>query len=90
VTHTFNPSTQEAEASRSLSSRLAWPTEQILGQLGLYRQKLSKKEKRREEKRREEKRREEKRREEKRRGEGRGIGEGRRERGREDGSMDDQ
>ena len=31
VVHTFNLRTQEAEAGRSLSSRSAWPTEQVPG-----------------------------------------------------------
>jgi hypothetical protein len=42
VTHAFNPSTQEAEAGRFLSSRLAWFTEQVTG---LYRETLSQKNK---------------------------------------------
>jgi hypothetical protein len=37
VAHTFNPSTQEAEAGESLSSRPAWSSEQVPGQLGLQR-----------------------------------------------------
>ena len=32
VTHAFNPSTWEAEAGGSLSSRTAWSTEQVPGQ----------------------------------------------------------
>jgi hypothetical protein len=43
VTHTFNPSTQEAEASVYLSSRPAWSTERVPGQPGLYRETLSQK-----------------------------------------------
>ena len=35
VAHTFNPSTPEAEAGRSLSLRPAWSTEQVLGQPSL-------------------------------------------------------
>ena len=35
VMHTFNPSTQEAEARESLSSRLAWAPQQVSIQLGL-------------------------------------------------------
>ena len=41
MTHTFNPSTQEAEVGKSLSSRLAWSTERVL--LGLQRETLSQK-----------------------------------------------
>ena len=37
VAHTFNPSTGEAEAGGSLSSRPAWSTEQVPGQPGLHR-----------------------------------------------------
>jgi hypothetical protein len=37
VAHTFNPSTWEVEAGRSLSSRPAWSTERIPGQPGLHR-----------------------------------------------------
>ena len=33
MAHTFNPSTQEAEASRFLSWRPAWSTKQVLGQI---------------------------------------------------------
>jgi hypothetical protein len=36
VAHTFNPSTQEAEAGGSLSSRPAWSIEQVPGQSGLH------------------------------------------------------
>jgi hypothetical protein len=46
VTHTFNPSTQEAEASGFLSSRPACSTEWVPGQPGLYRETLSWKTKR--------------------------------------------
>ena len=35
VAHAFNPSTQEAEAGGSLSSRPAWSTEWMPGQSGL-------------------------------------------------------
>ena len=35
VVHTFSPSIREAEASISVSSRPAWSTELVLGQLGL-------------------------------------------------------
>ena len=35
VALTFNPSTQEAEAGRSLSSRPAWSAEQVPGQPGI-------------------------------------------------------
>ena len=41
VAHTFNPSTQEAEADRSLSSRPAWSTETVLGQSVLHRETIS-------------------------------------------------
>jgi hypothetical protein len=51
VVHTFNPSTQEAEAGRSLSSRPAWSTEQVSGQPGLEKPKRERKEKKRKEKR---------------------------------------
>ena len=34
VTHNFNPSTQKADADKSLSSRPAWYTEQVPGQPG--------------------------------------------------------
>ena len=37
----INPSTQEAEARGSLSSRPVWPTELVLGQPGLHRETLS-------------------------------------------------
>jgi hypothetical protein len=36
-----NPSTKEAEVGRSLSSRPAWSTEWVPGQLGLHRETLS-------------------------------------------------
>ena len=39
--HPFHPSTQEAEAGASLSSRPAWSTERIPGQPGLHRETLS-------------------------------------------------
>jgi hypothetical protein len=45
VAHAFNPSTWEAEAGRFLSSRPAWSTERVLGQLGLHREILSQKKK---------------------------------------------
>jgi hypothetical protein len=45
VLHVFNPSTQEAEAGRFLSSRPAWSTEWVPGQPGLYRKTLSQKNK---------------------------------------------
>jgi hypothetical protein len=41
VAHAFNPSTLEAEAGRSLSSRPAWSTEWVSGQPGLHRETLS-------------------------------------------------
>jgi hypothetical protein len=48
VGHTFNPSTQETEAGGSLSSRLAWSTEHILGQPELQRETLFQKKKKNE------------------------------------------
>jgi hypothetical protein len=33
VVHAFNPSTQEAQAGKSLSSRSAWSAEQVPGHL---------------------------------------------------------
>jgi len=42
VVHTFNPSAQEAEAGRSMSSGLVWSTEQVPGQPGLHRETVSK------------------------------------------------
>ena len=41
----FNPSSWEAEAGGSLSSRPAWSTEQVPGQPGLHRETLSQKKK---------------------------------------------
>jgi hypothetical protein len=41
VAHTFNPSTQKAEAGRFLSSRPVWSTKWVPGQPGLYRETLS-------------------------------------------------
>ena len=41
----FNPSTQEAEAGRFLSSRPAWSTKLVPGQPGLYKETLSPKNK---------------------------------------------
>jgi hypothetical protein len=43
VAHTFNHTTQEAEAGGSLSSRPAWYTNQAPGQPGLHRKTLSSK-----------------------------------------------
>jgi hypothetical protein len=43
VVHSFNPSTQEAEAGGFLSSRPAWSTELVPGQPGLYKETLSQK-----------------------------------------------
>jgi hypothetical protein len=40
MAHAFNSSTWKAEAGRSLSSRLAWSTEGVPGQLGLCRETL--------------------------------------------------
>jgi hypothetical protein len=39
--HAFNPSTQEAEAGRFLSSRPAWSTKLVPGQPELYKETLS-------------------------------------------------
>jgi hypothetical protein len=41
VVHPFNPSTWEAEAGRSLTSRPAWSTKWVPGQPGLHRETLS-------------------------------------------------
>jgi hypothetical protein len=41
VAHAFNPSTREAEADGSLSSRPAWSTKWVPGQPGLHRETLS-------------------------------------------------
>jgi hypothetical protein len=43
VEHTFNPSTWEAEAGRSLNLRPAWSTERIPGHPELHRETLSQK-----------------------------------------------
>jgi hypothetical protein len=45
VAHAFNPSTREAEAGGSLSSRPAWSTKWVPGQPRLYRETLSQKKK---------------------------------------------
>jgi hypothetical protein len=45
VAQAFNPSTWEAEASVFLSSRPAWSTKWVPGQLGLHRETLSQKDK---------------------------------------------
>jgi hypothetical protein len=45
VSHTFNPSTWEAEADGFLSLRPAWSTKWDPGQSGLYRETLSQKNK---------------------------------------------
>jgi hypothetical protein len=49
VVHAFNLSTGEEESGRSLSSRPAWSKDQILGQLGVHRESLSRKTKKEEE-----------------------------------------
>jgi hypothetical protein len=41
VVYIFNPSSWEVEPGGFLRSRLAWSTEQIPGQPGLYRETLS-------------------------------------------------
>jgi hypothetical protein len=41
MAHAFNPSTQEAEAGRFLSSRPAWSTQWVPRQPGLHRETLS-------------------------------------------------
>ena len=46
VVHTFNPSTQEAEAGRFLSLRPAWSTQQVPRQPELYIETLSLKKRR--------------------------------------------
>ena len=43
VAHIFNPSIQEAEAGRFLGSRPPWSTKWVLGQPGLFRETLSRK-----------------------------------------------
>jgi hypothetical protein len=43
VVHAFNPSTQEAEAGRFLSSRPTWSTKWVPGQPRLHRETLSQK-----------------------------------------------
>jgi hypothetical protein len=43
VAHAFNPSTWEAEEGGFLSLRPAWSTKWVPGQLGLYRETLSRK-----------------------------------------------
>jgi hypothetical protein len=45
VVHTFNPITWKAEAGRFLSLRPAWSTKGGPGQPGLYRESLSRKNK---------------------------------------------
>ena len=39
LVHSFNLRTQEAEAGRSLSVMLAWPTELVSDQAGLHRER---------------------------------------------------
>jgi hypothetical protein len=50
VAHTFNPSTQEAEAVGFLNLRPAWSTKWVPGQPGLYRETLSRKTKKKKKK----------------------------------------
>ena len=45
VAHAFNPSTREAEAGGFLSLRPAWSTKRVPGQPGLYRETLTRGEK---------------------------------------------
>jgi hypothetical protein len=52
VTHTFNPSTREAEAGGFLSSRPAWSTKWVPGQPGLQRNPVSRNQKRKKKKKR--------------------------------------
>jgi hypothetical protein len=60
VAHTLNPSTWEAEAGGSLSSRPAWSTEWVPGQPGLHRETLSWKNKIKKKRKKERKKRKEK------------------------------
>ena len=55
LVHTFNPSTQEAEADGSLSSRSAGSTEQVPGQPWLHRETLSPKTKKKNKKKQQKK-----------------------------------
>jgi hypothetical protein len=48
--HAFNPNTREAEAGRFLSSKPAWSTKWVPGQLGLHRETLSRKTKKKKKK----------------------------------------
>jgi hypothetical protein len=50
MVHAFNPSTREAEAGGSLSSKPAWSTKWVPGQPGLYRETLSQKTKKKKKK----------------------------------------
>ena len=54
----FNPSTRKGEPGRPLKSRLAWSTEQVLGQTGPHRETLSQKKKKKKKERKKEKKRE--------------------------------
>jgi len=60
VVYAFNLSTWEAEAGEFLSSRPAWSTKWVLGQLGIYREALSWKTKKRKKKRKKRKKKKEK------------------------------
>ena len=65
VAHTFNASTQEAEAGGLLSSRPACSTEWVPGQPELHRETLSRKKKKKRKEKKEKKRKEKKRKEKK-------------------------
>ena len=54
----FNPSTRKGEPGRPLKSRLAWSTEQVLGQTGPHRETLSQKKKKKKKKERKKERKE--------------------------------
>jgi hypothetical protein len=58
VAHAFNPSTWEAEAGRFLVLRPAWSTKWVPGQLGLYRETLSRQNQKKKKKRKKERKKE--------------------------------